>query len=231
MIRLEDAEKWYNRGEFNEVHALKKASLSVAPGEVVCVTGPSGSGKSTLLSLIGCVFPPTSGLVEVGGRKLSRLPDRFLTMHRQKVIGFIFQQFRLLPGQSVLDNIVLPLLPQGIPPAVQKQIAASLMERLSITARKDFPVDKISGGEQQRVAIARALVNNPAIILADEPTAHLDEQLSREFLAIVGELKRDGKTVVITSHDQRVTTDKVVDRVVEIVDGRIGSRDGNGYAH
>lgn len=227
MIRIKDAEKWYNRGEVNEVHALANISLSIAQGEVVCLTGPSGSGKSTLLSLIGCLFPPTSGLVEVAGRKLSRLPERFLTSHRQKRIGFIFQQFRLLSGHSVFDNIVLPLLPLGVPPARQKQIAATLMERLAITARSGFSVDKISGGEQQRVAIARALVNDPAIILADEPTAHLDERLSREFLALVAELKSDRKTIVITSHDPRVSTAQVVDRVLEIADGRLVTTAGN----
>ncbi len=221
MILLDQVTKVYNRGRLNEVTALHQVSLTVPAGTVLCLRGASGSGKSTLLSIIGCIFPPTSGRAVISGKPLSRLPDRFLTIHRRNHIGFIFQQFNVLPDLSVLDNVALPLLPLGVSPAERRRRGHELLSRLAIDHRATFPAGQISGGELQRVAIARALVNDPPIILADEPTAHLDTRLSREFMGIMAGLKEAGKTVVIASHDQQVTDSPVLDRIIDVKDGRI----------
>ena len=221
MILLKDLYKTYNKGQTNEVAALVGINLNVHENEVVCLKGPSGSGKSTLLSIMGCVFPPTSGVAEVDGKKLSRLPDRFLTLHRRKCIGFIFQQFNILPQLSVVDNVMVPLMILGYSPGIRRKKAIELLEKLHIVHRADFPASQISGGELQRVAIARALVNDPPIILADEPTAHLDHNLSLGFLDFMQQLHKEGKTIVMTSHDPLVTDHPCVDRVVEMADGRM----------
>ncbi len=221
LVELESVTKIYNQGKANEVKALTDVSLTVEAGSMVCLQGASGSGKSTLLSIIGCVMPPTSGRAAIGGKKLSRLPDRFLTIHRRQTIGFIFQQFNILPALSVLDNITLPLLPLGISPRDRKQRANKLMDKLSIGHRQNFPAGQISGGELQRVAIARALINNQPLILADEPTAHLDTRLSKEFLSIMVALKATGKTIIIASHDPLVTEHPAIERIIKIKDGRI----------
>jgi putative ABC transport system ATP-binding protein len=198
LIELEDVTKIYNRNQINEVIALDTVNLQIDSNSMVCLRGASGSGKSTLLSIIGCVFQPTRGRVTVAGKKLSRLPDRFMTLHRRRSIGFIFQTFNILPNLTVRDNIILPLIPLGISPARQ-----------------------ISGGELQRVAIARALIHNPPLVLADEPTAHLDSRLSEEFMDLMADLKSAGKTIIITSHDPVVTEHPAIDRIIDIKDGRI----------
>jgi putative ABC transport system ATP-binding protein len=221
LIELENTTKIYNREKPNEVTALHEVSLSVAPQTMVCLQGASGSGKSTLLAIIGCVFPPTSGRASIAGKQLSRMPDRFLTIHRRKTIGFIFQQFNVLPRLSVLDNITLPLLPLGVSPQERRKRARKLMEELAISHRENFPAGQISGGEMQRVAIARALINNQPIILADEPTAHLDTRLSMEFMKIMSRLKAEGKTIIIASHDPLVSEHPAIDRIIQIKDGRI----------
>jgi putative ABC transport system ATP-binding protein len=221
LIELVKVTKIYNRNRINEVTAVADVDLQVAEQSMVCLRGASGSGKSTLLSIIGCVMQPTSGRVAVAGKKLARLPDRFMTLHRRNTIGFIFQSFNILPALTVRDNIILPLVPIGISPAVMRRRAAGLMDRFSITHRADFPAGKVSGGELQRVAIARALIHDPPLILADEPTAHLDSRLSAEFMEMMAELKTAGKTILITSHDPMVTEHPAVDRVLDMRDGRI----------
>ena len=221
LIELQEVTKIYNQGRANEVKALDRVSLTVAPGTMVCLRGASGSGKSTLLAIIGCIFPPTSGRAAIAGKPLSRLPDRFLTIHRRQFIGFIFQQFNILPELSVLDNITLPLLPLGVPPAERRERGMRLLQQLAIAHRRHFAANQISGGELQRVAIARALINDPPIILADEPTAHLDTRLSEEFMRIMAGLKTAGKTIIITSHDPLVTEHAAVERLVDIRDGRL----------
>jgi len=221
LIELNKATKIYNQGRLNEVRALTDITMQIEPQTMVCLQGASGSGKSTLLAIIGCVFPPTSGSAAIAGKQLSRMPDRFMTKHRRRTIGFIFQQFNVLQDLSVLDNITLPLLPLGISPKERKQRATELMDQLSITHRKNFPAGQISGGELQRVAIARALINNQPIILADEPTAHLDSRLSMEFMAIMANLKSSGKTILIASHDPLVAEHPAIDRIISIKDGRI----------
>jgi putative ABC transport system ATP-binding protein len=221
MIELNSVNKTYNQWLPNEVQALDDVNLSIAAGSMVCLRGASGSGKSTLLAIIGCIFPPTSGRATVAGKPLARLPDRFMTIHRRRTIGFIFQQFNILPDLTVLDNVALPLLPLGVSPSERVRGARGLLERLDISHRRDFPAGQISGGELQRVAIARALINDQPILLADEPTAHLDSRLSNEFMKIMADLKEAGKTIVIASHDPLVTENSAIDRIIDIKDGRI----------
>ena len=222
-IELRAVEKYYHRGERNQVHALRSVDLAVSSGETVCFHGPSGSGKSTLLALLGGMIGPTSGSVEVGGRKLARLPDRFLTLYRRQHIGFIFQRFRFIPELSVLENVTLPLLPLGIRPAERSRRGEELLTRLEINHRACFRAAEISGGELQRAAVARALINNPSVVIADEPTAHLDTRLSEEFLAIMADLKNRGKTIIIASHDPLVSSSPVVDRCLYLRDGILSS--------
>jgi len=221
LIELEKVTKIYNQGLVNEVPALTDVDLAVAENSVLCLRGASGSGKSTLLAIIGCVFQPTRGRVSIAGKQLTRLPDRFLTLHRRQYIGFIFQRFNILPSLTVMDNITLPLIPLGLSPRVMEEKAQLLMEKFAIAHRSTFPASQISGGELQRVAIARALILDPPLVLADEPTAHLDSRLSEEFMHFMLELKGLGKTIIITSHDSLVTEHPAVDRVVDIKDGRI----------
>ncbi len=220
-IELSGVEKYYNRGRPNQVHALKQIDLGISANEAVCINGPSGSGKSTLLSILGGIVGPTSGSAVVDGRKLSRLPDRFLTLFRREHIGFIFQRFELIAELSVLDNVVLPLLPLGIKPQLQKEMAIKILQRLRIEHRSSFRARDISGGELQRAAVARALVNDPSIIIADEPTAHLDTRLSEEFLDIMAGLKAAGRTIIIASHDPLVSESRLIDRCLYLRDGRL----------
>lgn len=221
LIELESVCKIYNQDQANEVKALTDVNLTIEAKSMVCLQGASGSGKSTLLAIIGCVFPPTSGRAAIAGKKLSRLPDRFLTIHRRETIGFIFQRFNILSGLTVGENIALPLLPLGVPPRRRQERAQLLMERLGIAHRRDFQANQISGGELQRVAIARALINDPPLILADEPTAHLDHNLSLEFMRIMVELRGEGRTIVITSHDPVVAEHPGIERVIKVCDGRV----------
>jgi putative ABC transport system ATP-binding protein len=221
MIELESVNKIYNQGQPNEVQALYDVNLVIEANSMVCMRGASGSGKSTLLSIIGCILPPTSGRAAVAGKQLARLPDRFMTIHRRRTIGFIFQQFNILPDLTVQENISLPLLPLGVSPAERRRRAGILIERLGISHRQNFPAGQISGGELQRVAIARALINDQPIILADEPTAHLDTKLSKEFLQILVDLKKTGKTIIIASHDPLVTENPAIDRIIDVKDGRV----------
>ena len=221
LIELEKVTKIYNQGRTNEVCALLDVNLEIEANSLICLKGASGSGKSTLLSIIGCIFPPTSGRAAINGKQLSRLPDRFLTLHRRNTIGFIFQQFNVLPQLSVLDNITLPLMPLGVAPKKRHEMASVLMEKLFISHRANFPAGQISGGELQRVAIARALINDPPIILADEPTAHLDSKLSHDFMAIISGLKESGKTIIITSHDPLITEHPAIEKIVDVKDGKI----------
>ncbi len=221
FIVMENVSKTYNRGEVNEVVALKNISLQFDRGEMVCVRGPSGSGKTTLVSIIGCVFQPTSGKATIGGKKISRLPDHFLTQYRREMIGFVFQHFNLLGQLNVIDNVSLPLLPLGIAPRTRTKMAEVLLEKYGIIHRRHFPAGQLSGGEQQRVALARALINNPQVIVADEPTAHLDSTLSMEVMNMLVSLKQEGKTLVLTSHDPLVASHQGVDRIIDVGDGNL----------
>lgn len=221
IIQLDRVTKIYNQGAENQVAALRNVSLGVAEREMVCIQGPSGSGKTTLLSIIGCIFSPTSGRALIAGKRVSRLPDHFLTRYRRQLIGFVFQNFNLLDHLTVVENITLPLLPLGFSPRLREKKADLLLERFSISHRRNFPTKQLSGGELQRVAIARALVNDPPIIVADEPTAHLDTSLSRDIVDMLAGLKGDGRTVVVTSHDPVVAAHHGVDRIVNACSGAL----------
>jgi len=221
MLLLSEIVKIYNQGEVSEVVALRGVSLSVAKGEMICIQGPSGSGKTTLLSIIGCILPPTSGRATIGGKKITRLPDHFLTGYRRELIGFVFQNFNMLEHLSVLDNVTLPLLPLGISPKIRAKRGDALLEKLAIDHRRDFPLRQLSGGELQRAAIARALINDPPIIIADEPTAHLDSKLSGEVMDILTSLKNEGRTLVVASHDPIVAGHGGMDRIILVRDGNI----------
>ncbi|MFH0781716.1 MAG: ABC transporter ATP-binding protein [Pseudomonadota bacterium] len=221
FLELDQVVKIYNQGEVNEVIALRGVSLRVGKTEMICIQGPSGSGKTTLLSIIGCILPPTSGRATIGDKKITRLPDHFLTLYRRELIGFVFQHFNMLDHLSVLDNITLPLLPLGISPAARAKRGDALLEKFAISHRRNFPVHQLSGGELQRVAIARALINDPPLIIADEPTAHLDSKLSIEVMDILTTLKKEGRTLVVASHDPIVAEHGGMDRTLLVRDGTI----------
>lgn len=210
-----------NRGRPNEIWPVRDVSLSISRGEVLVLKGPSGSGKTSLLSLIGCMSRPTEGKIMVNGRDVAKLPERFLTEIRRKTYGFIFQQFNLIPGISVRENIMLPLYPTEKGFSEIKARADELMRKLRLFDRRRSRVKGLSGGEQQRVAIARALINDPEVILADEPTAHLDTRLSSELISILEGLKGEGRTIIIATHDPLLYEAGIVDRVVEMRDGKV----------
>ena len=207
--------------------AIDGVHLSIDAQVVTVLKGPSGSGKTTLLSLLGCMTRPTSGRITLHEREITSLPERFLTEIRRNTFGIIFQQFNLIKGLTVLENVMLPAYPKGEKHAVVKRRAMDLLALLNLAGKAQARVEWLSGGETQRVAIARALINNPAIIIADEPTAHLDTTLSQEFMEIMRQLKTEGKTILIASHDPIVYDSDVVDRVIDIRDGkRVSAGDG-----
>ena len=219
MLELTHVTKLYHEGQPNEVAAVRGVSLCLPLGKVTVLEGPSGSGKTSLLTLMGCLARPTSGRVVLQGEVLSGLPEQHLAQVRRKTFGFAFQRFNLLPGMSVLTNVMLPAYPLGLPYAELVARAQAVLVQLGIAHRAAFAVELLSGGEMQRTAIARALVNDPAIVIADEPTANLDAALTAQFLDIVAALKAGGKTVILSSHDPRITRAPVMDRVVAMADG------------
>ncbi len=221
MIELLHVSKTYNAGRENEFTAVRGVSLSIEPGRVTALRGPSGSGKTTLLGLIGGLTRPSVGRVRLDGRDISALPERFLAELRRAAFGFMFQQFQLIRGLSALENVMLPATPTGRPYREVRQRALELLDGLGLAGRAGAQAQWLSGGEAQRVAIARALINAPRIILADEPTSHLDSALSRQILAILGDLRRQGRTVILSSHDPLVFEAGLVERVVELRDGRV----------
>lgn len=221
MIELHEVRKVFNAGRVNEFVALDGISLAIADGRVSVLKGPSGSGKTTLLSLIGCMARPTSGRITLNGREITSLPERFLTEIRRRSFGFIFQQFHLIKGVTALENVMFPAYPLGMPHKELKQRAEMLLQLFGMGSKAEARVEWLSGGEAQRVAIARALVNDPEVIIADEPTAHLDSRLSNELMRIIERMRADGKTIVVASHDPIVYEAPIVDTVVEMRDGNI----------
>ncbi|MCU7843071.1 MAG: ABC transporter ATP-binding protein [Candidatus Thiodiazotropha sp. (ex Monitilora ramsayi)] len=219
MIQLKDIKKVYNQGKPNEFQAIRGVSMAFEPNRVSCIKGSSGSGKTTLLSMIGCLSRPTSGRIQLGEQVISSLPERFLTDVRRHTFGFIFQRFNLIPGLSVLENVMLPAYPLGLPYKKLVDAARRLLQQFNLASKADNPIEWLSGGESQRVAICRALINDPKILIADEPTANLDSKLSNEFMQLIAELRQSGRTVLLTSHDPEVFDSTVVDRVVEMRDG------------
>lgn len=221
MIHLSDVRKAFNQGRPNEFWALKGIDLSVEAGKVTVFRGPSGSGKTTLLTLVGCLARPTTGRVRLKDRDISGLPERFLTDIRRSTFGFVFQQFNLLKGISAVENVMIPAYPLGRDRRKLEDRAHALMTALDVGAKARSNAEWLSGGEAQRVAIARALINDPEVVIADEPTANLDSERSRQFLGIVETLKGEGRTVLMTSHDPLVCETAVVDRVVTLRDGQL----------
>ncbi len=221
MIELKDIRKTFNQGHDNEFHALNGIDLHLPAQRVTALRGPSGSGKTTLLSIIGCLSRPSSGRVRLQERDISGLPERFLTDIRRQTFGFIFQQFNLIKGLSALENVMLPAYPLGGDWRALRDSAERLLADLHLSHRREAKVEWLSGGEQQRVAIARALINDPQIIIADEPTANLDTALALEFMNILEKLSASGKTVILTSHDPLVVDSVIVHQVVDMRDGRI----------
>ena len=221
MLELANIRKVFNQGQHNEYWALKGIDLDIPPARVSVLKGPSGSGKTTLLTILGCLARPTEGRVRLNGEDISGLPERFLTEIRRRTFGFIFQQFNLIRGLSAIENIILPGYPTGTPRARLVERAEALLADMQLSHRRDAKVEWLSGGEQQRVAICRALINDPEILVADEPTANLDSKLSAEFLAILRRLAEAGRTVILTSHDPLVVESEVVDRVYSLRDGQL----------
>jgi putative ABC transport system ATP-binding protein len=221
LIALKDITKIFNRGRPDEFTALSDVSLEIEPSGLAVFKGPSGSGKTTLLSIVGCMAKPSAGRVFVKGREVTSLPDRFLTDIRRHTFGFIFQQLHLVRGISALENVILPAYPSGERLASLRERGVRLLDLMGLAHRADTNIEWLSGGEAQRVAIARALINEPAIVIADEPTAHLDTKLSLDFMAAMERLKTEGKTILFASHDPLVYESAMVDRVLEMRDGRI----------
>jgi len=223
VIELRDLRKAFNQGRPNEFWAIRGVSLALEANRVTVFKGPSGSGKTTLLSLIGCLARPTEGRILLEERMLSGLPERFLTEVRRRTFGFIFQQFNLIKGLSVLENVMLPAYPLGRPRHALEADAHALLAQFGLADKADSRVEWLSGGEAQRTAICRALVNGPRVLIADEPTANLDTARSRDFMRIVGELRAAGKTILLSSHDPEVFAAPQVDRVIELRDGLLES--------
>jgi putative ABC transport system ATP-binding protein len=203
LYRLQRVERRYMKGEA-EVAALRGVDLDIMGGEFVCIEGPSGSGKSTLLQLLGALDTPTAGTVQMDGQELGSASDAVLTGIRSKRIGFVFQQFNLIPTLSAAENVALAMAPQHPSKAARDERAKELLTRVGLGHRLEHLPSRLSGGEQQRVAIARALANQPEVIVADEPTGNLDSESAGEVMGILNELQRDGVTVIIATHDPEV---------------------------
>ena len=216
MIKLVNISKKYKE----KVTALENLNLEFKEGEFIVLKGVSGSGKSTILSLIAGLLKPTSGEVIVDSKHISKLADHFCSEFRRENIGFIFQKYNLIPTLSVRDNILLPLVPNNLDEKLLEKKLQHVMKIFNIAHKEKSIVKELSGGEQQRVAIARANINNPKIILADEPTANLDAKLSLQFIEIMKNLKSSKKTIVLATHDPLFFDLDFVDRIIEIKDGK-----------
>ncbi len=221
MIELKNITKKYEINKNNIVTALEDVSLNIKEGELVVLKGASGSGKSSVLSLIAALSKPTSGEVIVDEKHISKLPDNFASEYRRDNIGFIFQKYNLIPNLSVQDNILLPLVPLNLDASIAKEKLLRVMQMFKIEHKSNSIIKNLSGGEQQRVAIARANVNDPKIIIADEPTANLDEKLSLHFIDMLRELKALKKTIVVATHDPLFFNLDFVDCEIEMHNGKI----------
>jgi putative ABC transport system ATP-binding protein len=217
LIETEQLTRLYRLGG-ETVHALQDVSLSIEAGDFVAVMGPSGSGKSTFMNVIGCLDRPTSGVYRLDGELVSALSSDALAAVRNRKIGFVFQQFHLLDRLDALANVELPMLYAGIDPAVRRERAAAALRRVGLGSRIHHRPTQLSGGQQQRVAVARAIVNEPKILLADEPTGALDSRTSIELMALFQELNRDGVTICLVTHEADIAA--YAKRVIRFLDGR-----------
>ncbi len=220
VIRTEGLEKLYEMGA-DKVHALRGINVEIRKGEYVAIMGPSGSGKSTLMNLIGCLDSPTAGKYWLAGRLVSELNDDELAYIRNKEIGFVFQTFNLLPRATALHNVELPLIYNGTPAEERLARAKRALEQVDLADRMMHRPNELSGGQRQRVAIARALVNDPAILLADEPTGNLDSQTGEEIMALFSKLHEQGNTIIVVTHDRDVASH--AHRIVHLRDGHVES--------
>jgi putative ABC transport system ATP-binding protein len=218
VIDVRDVTKTYVLGDVR-VEALRGVTFTIARGEYVAIMGPSGSGKSTLMNLLGCLDRPTSGRYVLDGRDVSTLDDDALAAIRLKKLGFVFQGFNLLARTSALKNVALPLFYAGLPARERAKAAAARLREVGLADRLEHKPSELSGGQQQRVAIARALANDPAVLLADEPTGNLDSQTSEELMGLFGELNRAGRTIIMVTHDPGIAAH--AQRIVRVLDGRI----------
>jgi len=200
---------------------LKGITLDINKNEYVALMGPSGSGKSTLMNILGCLDSPTAGTYILNGNDVSKMEDNALAEIRNKEIGFVFQQFNLLPRLSAVDNVALPLVYAGITKKQRTEMAMHVLEKVGLTDRSHHKPNELSGGQNQRVAIARALVNNPSIILADEPTGNLDSKTSIEIMKIFGKIQSDGNTVILVTHEEEIAN--FAHRIIRLKDGAIES--------
>ena len=218
LIQLRDLAKIYQMGDM-EVRALDGVSLTIRRGEYVAIMGPSGSGKSTMMNMIGCLDTPTSGEYELNGKMVSAMSDDELAQIRNEEIGFVFQTFNLLARTTSLQNVELPLIYAGLPPQERHAKALKALDSVGLAARADHMPNQLSGGQRQRVAIARALVNEPSILLADEPTGALDTRTSVEIMALFEELYQGGNTIILVTHEEDIA--RHAHRIVKLLDGKI----------
>ena len=218
LIEVQDLAKTYRMGE-STVHALDGVSLLIREGEFVAIMGPSGSGKSTFMNLVGCLDTPSAGSYRLAGEQVAGMSGDALAAIRNRRIGFVFQQFNLLARTSALDNVMLPLLYAGTPKTQRVERATRKLAQVGLAERHHHAPSQLSGGQQQRVAIARALVNDPVLLLADEPTGALDSQTSLEVMALFQQLNRDGQTIVMVTHELDIAA--FAGRIVSFRDGRV----------
>jgi putative ABC transport system ATP-binding protein len=220
VIQTIALERDYRMGA-ERVAALRGVSLEIRENEYVAIMGPSGSGKSTMMNLLGCLDTPTGGEYWLNGQEVSRMPDDALARVRNREIGFVFQTFNLLPRASALANVELPLVYAGLPARVRRERARVALERVGLGARVDHRPNELSGGQRQRVAIARALVNDPSILLADEPTGNLDSATSSDVMRVFERLHAQGQTIVVVTHEADIAAHAA--RVITLRDGRVAS--------
>jgi len=218
LIETRDLWKTYVMGS-EEIHALRGVSIEIERGEYVAIMGPSGSGKSTLMNLIGCLDTPSKGTYLLNGKQVGSMNDNELAQIRNQEIGFVFQTFNLLPRASALQNVELPLVYAGIPAKDRLKLAKNALDRVELTSRMTHKPNELSGGQRQRVAIARALVNNPSILLADEPTGNLDSKTGAEIMALFAKLHESGNTIVLVTHEADIAA--FAHRTISVRDGQV----------
>lgn len=218
IIKLKDIRRTYYMGS-EVIHALDKVTMEIYPNQYIAIMGPSGSGKSTLMNVLGCLDSPTSGEYNLNGVNVSGMGDAELAFTRNKEIGFVFQTFNLLPRATALDNVALPLVYAGLSKGARHKRAAEVLESVGLGDRTDHKPNELSGGQRQRVAVARALVNNPSIILADEPTGNLDTKTSYEIMRLFEELHAAGNTIIVVTHEEDIA--QYAETVVRLRDGNV----------